>query len=133
VTDDIGSAILETTAANFRQMLSRTRRELYGFLNRQCGLVNQSNPCRCGNKTSGFITSGWVQPGQLQFVDTRLIEVQRIAPDRTRELQATGTTARTNLSHTVDAGTSQTGLSVQQLLEETGINGKMQLGLDCKQ
>ena len=86
VDDEIGSAILDTSAANFRQMLSRARRELYGFLNRQCGLVNRRNPCRCEKKATGFISKGWVHPEKLQFVDTRLVEIQRCAPDRTREL-----------------------------------------------
>lgn len=62
VRDEVGSQILETTPANFRQILSRARRDLYEFLNRQCGLVNQSNPCRCANKASGFIERGWVKP-----------------------------------------------------------------------
>jgi RNA polymerase sigma factor (sigma-70 family) len=86
VSDDIGAATLDTTPGNFRQMLSRARRELYGFLNRQCGLVNQSNPCRCARKTSGFIAAGFVRLDRLQFVDSRLIEIQKAAPDRTREL-----------------------------------------------
>jgi RNA polymerase sigma factor (sigma-70 family) len=89
VRDDVGSQILETTPANFRQILSRARRDLYGFLNLQCGLVNQSNPCRCANKTSGFIEKGWVKPDQPQFIDidNRITGIRRIAPDRLRELR----------------------------------------------
>jgi RNA polymerase sigma factor (sigma-70 family) len=87
VRDDVGSQMLETTPANFRQILSRARRELYGFLNRQCGLVNHSNPCRFATKTSGFIEKGWVKPAQPQFVDNRITEIGRLAPDRFRELR----------------------------------------------
>jgi RNA polymerase sigma factor (sigma-70 family) len=87
VRDDVGSQMLETTPANFRQILSRARRDLYGFLNRQCGLVNHSNPCRCANKTSGFIEKGWVKPDQPQFIDNRITEIGRLAPDRFRELR----------------------------------------------
>lgn len=87
VRDDVGSQMLETTPANFRQILSRARRDLYGFLNRQCGLVNHSNSCRCANKTSGFIEKGWVKPDQPQFIDNRITEIRRGAPDRFRELR----------------------------------------------
>jgi RNA polymerase sigma factor (sigma-70 family) len=86
VRDDVGSEILATTAVNFRQILSRARRDLYGFLKQNCGLVNDRNPCRCAKKTRGFIAKGWVNPDQPQFVDNRLIEIRKVAPDRYREL-----------------------------------------------
>lgn len=87
VQDDVGSIVFDTTETNFRQMLSRARQKLYRFLNRQCGLVNRSNPCRCAHKASGFIARGWVRPQRLQFVDTRLIQIQQAAPDRLQELR----------------------------------------------
>ena len=87
VQDQVGSAVLGITPANFRQMLSRARKELYGFMERQCGLVNESNPCRCVRKTPGFIANGWVRPAQLQFVDTRLVQVRQVAPDRMRDIE----------------------------------------------
>ena len=87
VKDDVGAEVLATTAVNFRQILSRARRELYGFLKQQCGLVNESNPCRCANKTRGFIEKGIVDPARPQFIDNRLVEIRRLAPDRFRELQ----------------------------------------------
>jgi hypothetical protein len=82
----VGSEIPATTAVNFRQILSRARRDLYGFLKQNCGLVNDRNPCRCAKKTRGFIAKGWVNPDQPQFVDNRLIEIRKVAPDRYREL-----------------------------------------------
>ena len=87
VTDDVGSVVLETTPGNFRQILSRSRRDLYGFLNQQCGLVNESNPCRCAKKARGFIDKGIVNPDRPQFVIDRITEVRRVAPDRFHELQ----------------------------------------------
>jgi hypothetical protein len=41
--------------ANFRQLLSRARHDLYQFMNNKCGLVNQSNPCRCARKAAVFM------------------------------------------------------------------------------
>lgn len=87
VKDDVGSEILATTPVNFRQILSRARRDLYGFLQQQCGLVNQTNPCRCAKKTQAFIAKGWVNPDRPQFVAERLTQVRMVAPDRYRELQ----------------------------------------------
>ena len=46
----IGSEILEMSKANFRMKLSKARKDLYNFMNNNCGLVNQANPCRCHKK-----------------------------------------------------------------------------------
>src|SRR3977135_121461 len=68
VSDTVGGEVLEMTAVNFRQCLARARRDLYHFMNNQCGLVNKNNPCRCPKKTRGFIEAGHVDPRQLLFV-----------------------------------------------------------------
>jgi hypothetical protein len=67
-SDTVGSEILEMSADNFRQSLARARRDLYQFMQGQCGLVNANNPCRCPKKTKGFIEAGHVDPARLQFV-----------------------------------------------------------------
>lgn len=45
----------------------RTRKELYNWMNKKCGLVNVNNPCRCSKKTRGYINEGKVDPDNLQF------------------------------------------------------------------
>jgi RNA polymerase sigma factor (sigma-70 family) len=87
VTDDVGGEVLETSPANFRQLLSRARRELYGFLHKQCGLVDEENPCRCARKTRGFIARGFVSPNRLQFVTAPLVDVGTVAADRCHEIR----------------------------------------------
>jgi RNA polymerase sigma factor (sigma-70 family) len=62
-----GSEIFNLTPANYRQKLSRARKELFNFMNRQCSLVNKNNPCVCGKKTKGFIKMGFVDPDKLIF------------------------------------------------------------------
>src|SRR4029079_10362329 len=47
ISDSVGGEGLEMSAENFRQRLSRARRDLHNFMNDQCGLVNTNNPCRC--------------------------------------------------------------------------------------
>lgn len=87
VSDAVGSEILEMSADNFRQSLSRARRDLYQFMHGQCGLVNPENPCRCPKKTKGFIEAGHVDPDHLQFVAPHLRRVQEAAADTVRTLE----------------------------------------------
>ncbi|MDN5200329.1 RNA polymerase sigma factor [Fulvivirgaceae bacterium BMA10] len=61
------SEILGTSNDNYRQLLSRARRQLYNFMDNKCGLINKSNPCRCQKKTRSFIDFGWVDPKNLKF------------------------------------------------------------------
>jgi RNA polymerase sigma factor (sigma-70 family) len=87
LTSEIGGEVMEVSADNFRQLLSRARRDLYQFMNEKCGLVNSANPCRCAKKTRGFMQAGYVDPNHLQFTKTRLAKVSEVAPDRLSELE----------------------------------------------
>ncbi len=87
VSDSVGSEILEMTDDNFRQCLARSRRDLYHFMNNQCGLVNTSNPCRCPKKTKGFINDGHVDPHNLLFVPLSLNRIKEAAADTVREIE----------------------------------------------
>jgi RNA polymerase sigma factor (sigma-70 family) len=62
-----GAELLNISSDNFRQQLTRARKDLYNFMNNKCGLVNLDNPCRCPKKTKGFIKAGWVNEQDLQF------------------------------------------------------------------
>lgn len=86
VSDTVGSEILEMTADNFRQSLARARRDLYQFMNDQCGLVNTNNPCRCPKKTKGFIDAGHVDPHHLLFVPLHVQRIKDAAADTTRKI-----------------------------------------------
>jgi RNA polymerase sigma factor (sigma-70 family) len=86
VSDTVGSDILEMTAVNFRQCLARARRDLYQFMNNQCGLVNASNPCRCPRKTKGFIDGGHVDPNRLLFAHGHLQRIKEVAVETAREI-----------------------------------------------
>lgn len=63
----IASEIFEISPDNFRQKLSRARKDLHQWMNFKCGLVNKENSCRCPKKTKGFIANGWVTPGSLKW------------------------------------------------------------------
>src|SRR6267154_4282420 len=85
-SDTVGGEVLVMTPDNFRQCLTRARRDLHNFMNNQCGLVNKENPCRCPKKTRGFIEQGHVDPHRLLFVSQHVSRVRDIAPETVREI-----------------------------------------------
>lgn len=87
VTDKQGAELLELTPANFRKILSRSRRDLYAFMNNKCGLINESNPCRCRNKTQAQINSGYVDPNTMKFVAEHQQRIVDVAQDRLHEIE----------------------------------------------
>jgi RNA polymerase sigma factor (sigma-70 family) len=82
----LGSEILEISKDNFRQRLSRARRDLYHFMNNKCGLINTENPCRCARKTKAFIEAGWVDKEQLKFNTSYLKKISEISPQKSNDL-----------------------------------------------
>ena len=85
-SDTLGGEVLEVSADNFRQCLTRARRDLHSFMNGQCGLVNKDNPCRCPKKTRGFIEHGHVDPHHLLFVPEHVARVRDVVPETVREI-----------------------------------------------
>ena len=85
--DTVGGEILEMSPDNFRQSLARARRDLYRFMNDQCGLVNASNPCRCPKKTKGFVEAGHVDPHHLRFVPLHVRRIRDAAADAVRQIE----------------------------------------------
>ncbi len=85
---EIGAEAMGESAANFRQLLSRARHDLYEFMNNKCGLVNQANPCRCAKKANGFMRNGWLDANNLKFSKDRIADVRERAAGRLDELQS---------------------------------------------
>lgn len=67
IDHQLGGEMFNISASNFRQKLSRARKDLYQWMNNRCGLVNKNNPCRCPKKTKGFIAKGWVNPDNMRW------------------------------------------------------------------
>ena len=78
VTDSVGAELLEISRENFRQKLARARRDLHNFMNERCGLVNRANPCRCANKTRGFMQAGYIDPNSLLFARDHVERVHEV-------------------------------------------------------
>ena len=83
----VGAAVLDTTPANFRQMLARARRDLHRFMAGTCGLVDPANPCRCPKKTRAFIAAGYVDPEHLRFATRFQSRIHDVAPKVSRVLE----------------------------------------------
>ncbi|MGA3372516.1 MAG: RNA polymerase sigma factor [Terracidiphilus sp.] len=86
VSDQVGAEIAEVTPANFRQILSRARRDLYEYLRDNCSLVNPENDCKCARKTRAFIQAGFVDPAKLEFTQAHTRRVREVAAQRAPEL-----------------------------------------------
>ncbi len=62
-----GAAISGTTAAAFRQRLSRARKSVASFTARVCGIVDERNACRCASRACHAIGAGRVRLGSPLF------------------------------------------------------------------
>ncbi len=85
-TDAVGAEIVGVTAANFRQILSRARRDLYQYLNGNCSLVNPERPCKCARKARAFMEKGSLDPAKRVFTAEYRRRVREVAPARCSEL-----------------------------------------------
>ncbi|WP_422858872.1 RNA polymerase sigma factor [Flagellimonas sp. S174] len=63
----LGSEILEISKDNFRQRLSRARKDIFNFMNDKCGLVNKANPCRCHKKVTFALNNKIIDSKNLLF------------------------------------------------------------------
>jgi RNA polymerase sigma factor (sigma-70 family) len=86
VSDEVGAEIAEVTPVNFRQILSRARRDLYQYLRGNCSLVTPEAPCKCVKKTRAFVQGGFVDPQKLQFTPEHQRKVRDVAGGRAGEL-----------------------------------------------
>lgn len=68
IDHNLAAEIFETSPDNFRQKLSRARKDLYQWMNNRCGLVNLNNPCRCKSKTKAFIEAGYVDAKNYKWL-----------------------------------------------------------------
>ena len=67
VDHNTGAEIFGLSKDNYRKKLSRTRKEFHAFMNKQCGLVNLDNPCRCSKKAKAMEAAGKMQTNVRLF------------------------------------------------------------------
>ena len=88
VSDRVAGEILAISPDNFRQRLTRARRDLAEFLQRRCGLVASGNPCRCARKTQAFVRAGIVDRQQRVFSQAHAQRVRDVVRQRQRAFSA---------------------------------------------
>lgn len=86
IKSKLGADILQITPENFRQKLSRARKDLHSFMDGNCGLVNKSNPCRCPKKTRAFVANGWTTPDGLQFNSRIIKDLYSSVPEKNEQI-----------------------------------------------
>ena len=87
IQSEIAAEILELTPANFRQKLSRTRKQLGNYMNEKCGLMNKNNPCSCARKTKAAIQAGYVDPEHLVFYTEHVQHVQSLVDEYGKDVK----------------------------------------------
>jgi len=84
--DTVCSEVMEISRDNFRQILSRARRDLGNFMSDKCGLIRKTNPCHCSKKTKSLIERGVVNPGNLLFNKNFTHSIESSARERLESL-----------------------------------------------
>lgn len=64
---NVGSEIMQLSKSNYRMKLSKARKDLHHFMQQKCGLVDQSNPCRCHKKVTVALEEGMIDAKNLLF------------------------------------------------------------------
>jgi RNA polymerase sigma factor (sigma-70 family) len=67
VPDKMGAEIMEISNDNYRQKLSRARKQIYNFMNEKCGLVHSQNSCLCSRKAKAMMDAGEINTEKLNF------------------------------------------------------------------
>jgi RNA polymerase sigma factor (sigma-70 family) len=89
VSHRLGAEVLGISPGNFRVRLHRARHDLTSWMNRRCGLVNQSNPCRCHKKAKAYVEQGAVDPERLVFNTDYTVRIEELTRKGARRAMAT--------------------------------------------
>ncbi|MBN1797394.1 MAG: RNA polymerase sigma factor [Spirochaetales bacterium] len=76
INSKVGAEILEMSRANFRKILSRSRKKLKNFMSQTCSLVNKHAKCKCNLKITELINYGHRDPDNLIY--DKLIHTHRV-------------------------------------------------------
>ncbi|MGL1885072.1 MAG: RNA polymerase sigma factor [Reichenbachiella sp.] len=89
IDHSLGSEIMNISKGNFRIQLMRARKDLYNWMNKKCGLINTSNPCKCSKKTKSYIELGVVNPENLKFNVGFQHKIQDLSKNKALEITHT--------------------------------------------
>lgn len=61
------ASVLEVSEVLFRKRLQLARKHVRAFFERQCGVFNPENPCRCTKQITWNLASGWLSAEKPRF------------------------------------------------------------------
>jgi len=67
VDHSLGAEIFGVSRQNFRVKLHRARTDMSNFMNKQCGLIDSNNPCRCPKKAKVLSQMGVLTETNYKF------------------------------------------------------------------
>jgi RNA polymerase sigma factor (sigma-70 family) len=67
--DTVAAEICGISREAQRQRLARARRTMRTIIANRCGLIDASNPCRCGRQVEASLEVGIMKRGELPFVE----------------------------------------------------------------
>jgi RNA polymerase sigma factor (sigma-70 family) len=78
VTDRIGAEICEISRANFRKILSRSRKKVADYFQNNCSLFDEHNPCKCSEQVSYLIQLGMIKPDDMNVKHDSLGSIRTV-------------------------------------------------------
>jgi RNA polymerase sigma factor (sigma-70 family) len=78
VTDRIGAEICDISRANFRQILSRSRKKVADYFQNNCSLFDEHNPCKCSEQVSYLIQLGMIKPDDMNVKHDSLGSIRTV-------------------------------------------------------
>jgi len=67
ISSEQGANILDISPMAFRKRVSRGRRLVRNFMQKNCGFVRLGNRCRCAHLVPYSVQTGWIMPERLLF------------------------------------------------------------------
>lgn len=69
IKSNIAAEIIQTSPENFRKRLEISRKLIGAFLKSNCGVYNNTNPCRCNKRIQPALSCGRINKNNLNFAD----------------------------------------------------------------
>jgi hypothetical protein len=88
VPDAIGSEVMEISRANYRKILSRSRKKLFAYMQGNCGLLDPKNQCHCSKKIKGLVRMGLLDSNKTVFHNVRLKKINEMIDHKIEEVDS---------------------------------------------
>lgn len=78
VTDRMGAEICDISQANFRKILSRSRKKVADYFQQNCSHLDKRNPCKCSEQVNYLTNLGLIKPGDLNIRQSSLGTIRTV-------------------------------------------------------